>query len=120
MPKIEMSIDVDAVNLLYWMGIDRSKIKSFHDRWENGGRFISVQAEGWVYSFFNHPRYYHWAKATSSFGSYGFVKAGPGIWAAAACKSGLFGGDRTCYDVCDEFIYCYLGMIFVHTGYSVR
>ena len=120
MPEIKMPIDVDADKLLHWMGVDRKSIKSFHDRWENGGRFVSVQAGGRVYSFFNHPRYSHWAKTTSSFGFHGFSRAEPGVWAAAACSSGFFGGDKAFYEVCDEFCIWYLGMSFVRTDYCAE
>ena len=74
-------------------------IKSLHDRWENGGRFVSIQAGGMVYSLFNHPTRRHWAKATSSFGFHSTETEKPGVWAVAKCCSGWFGGDKTCYGI---------------------
>ena len=120
MPTLDLPIDADAYRLLRRMDVDWRHMKSFHDRWENGGWLISVQAGGRVYSFFNHPHYYHWAKTTSSFGFHGFARAEPGVWAAAACSSGFFGGDKAFYEVCDEFCIWYLGMSFVRTDYCAE
>ena len=74
---------------------------SRHDtRFDDGGRFISVQKDGQVISAYYHPTRRHSATAQSGLTQARETASAPaGLWAVATIPSGVTGHDRTFYNI---------------------
>ena len=100
--EIGISITCDLNDLLRAIGhgvdriFDRTAITSMD---VDGGRFVSVMANGRVLAAYNHPTRRHSATAIGGFGApRSMAVASPGRWAVALVNKGPW-GCRTFYNV---------------------